>query len=143
MVELPNPRRSGGLIVREVIITGCHTCQRCSQDSLCAQTPVESGGRGSLPSETIDIDRYGHRLVVDWPSVDDRALARRGGCAGANGAFAPCTPLLGGRSARGSPREEPYPDLAHTSVQLGLEVLSKVGRLTPILGAVWRRRSTP
>eukprot|EP00965_Chrysotila_dentata_P207332 6184040-Pleurochrysis_carterae.AAC.2 len=51
-----------------------------------------------------------HRLVVDWAPVDNRAIARSG-CAGANGSFAPRTPPLGGRSTRGSPREEHHPGL--------------------------------
>eukprot|EP00965_Chrysotila_dentata_P182858 6038928-Pleurochrysis_carterae.AAC.1 len=38
MVELPDPGRSGG-----------------HKDSFCASTPVESGGRGTLPSKTIGV----------------------------------------------------------------------------------------
>eukprot|EP00965_Chrysotila_dentata_P024975 827949-Pleurochrysis_carterae.AAC.1 len=72
-------------------------------------------GRQKLSA--VQNEMCGHRLLVDWAPVGDRAIARGGGYgAGANSLFAPRTPPLGVRSARGSPREEQHPGLPAASV---------------------------
>eukprot|EP00965_Chrysotila_dentata_P134150 4436593-Pleurochrysis_carterae.AAC.1 len=81
----------------------------------------DTGQIGRQRLSAVHNDRCGHRLIVDWAPDDNRAIARGSGCASANGSFTPRTPSLGGRSARGSPREEHHPGLPATSVWLRLK----------------------